>query len=116
MRKFSDASFDTDLASVIHGTDRVDFEGMATCPCCGGTGSSGDHAQAMYYSLIDDVFNLLIDDCEFRRSKAATKLITRLNEMINTSISCGDGNSKDTKTAKVKRINQMILQLLKVRQ
>ena len=116
MRKYSKPNFETDLASIIHEHDHIEFKGMANCPCCGSTGSTGDHAQAMYYSLIDDLFDLLTDDSEFRRTKAATKLITRLNEMINTGVSLGGDKSLDTKTPKVNRINHMIKELIKIRQ
>lgn len=112
MRSYSDSVFKTDLAAVIHSDNS---EKMRECPCCGSVGTSGEHAQALYYSLIDDMFDVLTNDNEFNRSAAATKLITRLNEMVNTSVSIGGDKSMDTKTAKVKRINQMINKLTKFR-
>ena len=113
-RVYSDPVFQSDLAAVIHGNDS-EHETMKTCPCCGTTTSAGEKAQAMYYSMLDDLYMLLINDNEFRRIKAATKLITRLNEMINTTVSKGLDSSIDHGTAKTKRINIMIKNLLEVR-
>ncbi len=45
--------------------------------------------------MLDDLDMLLINDNELRRSKAATELITRLNEMINTTVSKGLDGSID---------------------
>lgn len=90
---------------------------MQRCPCCGIVNGAGEKAQADYFSMVDDLYRVLLNpERKIEKYNAAANLIERLNDMAGNLSKIDyhpNDNARKTESiyVKVKKLSDIMIGL-----